>query len=143
MRLVRYLYRYGYGEQDIRRLFSFIDAVVSLPFDQDRQFVQAVEDFKEEREMAYVTSIERVKLWESKEQGKEEGIALGIEQGIEKGIVQGQAMGMSAMLGALLERRFGVLPADARTRLAKASPAELQRWSLRILDAESLSAVWR
>ena len=71
-----------------------------------------------ERQMPYVTSIERM--------------------GIEKGLQQGEVI----MLKRLLTRRFGPLPAWAEQRLEQASPQELEGWADRVLEAQRLEDVF-
>lgn len=80
--------------------------------------------------MRYVTSIERL--------AKEEGLEKGLEQGLEQGLVQGQLK----ILKRLLTRRFGDLPGRSLTLLEKAGPEDLERWSDRVLDAQSLDEVF-
>ena len=53
------------------------------------------------------------------------------------GLKRGKAEGLTR----LLERRFGLLPATARNRIAAAGPGELDSWLDRVLDADSLDAV--
>ena len=60
------------------------------------------------------------------------------ERGIEKGIEQGEAR----LLKQLLTWRFGSLPAWAEARLAGAEPARLETWAKRVLDAQTLDAVF-
>lgn len=124
--LVRGLYERGYGERNIRELFRFIDWVMALPKELERDFREEVQKIEEDRRMRYVTSIERL--------AKEEGI----EQGREQGMAQGQLK----LLKRLLTRRFGDLPGRSLALLEKAGPDELERWSDRVLDAESLEEVF-
>jgi hypothetical protein len=72
-KLTRMLYERGYERQDILNLFRFIDWILELPEDLKRSFRDELEEYERERQMPYVTSIERM------------GIEQGIEQGIEKG----------------------------------------------------------
>jgi predicted transposase/invertase (TIGR01784 family) len=68
-KLTRLLYERGYERQDIINLFRFIDWILELPEDLKRSFRDELEAYERERQMPYVTSIER----------------MGIEQGIEQG----------------------------------------------------------
>jgi hypothetical protein len=68
-RLTRGLYERGYERQDIINLFRFIDWVLDLPENLKRSFRDELAEYERERQMPYVTSIER----------------MGIEQGIEQG----------------------------------------------------------
>ncbi len=60
------------------------------------------------------------------------------EQWIEQGVQQGQA----ALLRRQLTRRFGPLPDWAEERLTQAELAQLEAWADRVLDADTLDAVF-
>lgn len=78
----------------------------------------------------YITSVER------------QGIQKGIQQGIEQGIEQGFQQGETTLLQKLLQRRFGPLPDWVAPRLATASPTQLEHWAERLLEVDSLVAVF-
>jgi hypothetical protein len=78
--------------------------------------------------------------WE--QQAMEKGIAKGIEKGIERGIEKGIEKGEARLLTQLLTWRFGSLPAWVETKLAHAEPALLETWAKRVLDAQTLDAVF-
>lgn len=60
-------------------------------------------------------------------------------EGMEKGLELGRLEGMRALVGGLLERRFGPLPAGVQERLETiTSPEELSRLHERALDAGTL-----
>ena len=63
-------------------------------------------------------------------------------QGLERGLEQGREQGKTELLCRLLSRRFGPLPAEVETRLARATAADIDAWSLRILDAGTLADVF-
>ncbi len=75
-------------------------------------------------------------------QGITKGITQGISVGITQGISQGISQGSAATLLRLLARRFGPLPDHVATRLHAATPAELERWTDRLLDAPDLVALF-
>ncbi len=56
---------------------------------------------------------------------------------------EGRAEGKAELLRDLLAQKFGELPPHAIERVASATQAELQRWSKRVLSAESLDAVFQ
>ncbi|GAC1490186.1 MAG: hypothetical protein NVS2B14_02110 [Chamaesiphon sp.] len=71
-------------------LFYFIDWVISLPAELEREFWQEVRKFEEERHMPYITSVERI--------------------GIQKGIEQSQQLLRQVLLESIelgLELKFG------------------------------------
>lgn len=76
------------------------------------------------------------------EQGLEQGRARGLEQGLERGREQGRRQGESALLERLLARRFGPLPDATIQRLRDASDADLETWSVNVLDAATLAEVF-
>jgi hypothetical protein len=73
--LSRQLYERGYERQDILNLFRFIDWVITLPKELEASFRQTLEQYEQEKQMPYVTSIERMGI----QQGLLEGIELGLE----------------------------------------------------------------
>ena len=76
------------------------------------------------------------------EQGKAEGLKRGEARGLKRGKAEGLEQGKAEGLTRLLERRFGPLPGTARDRIAAAGPGELDSWLDRVLDADSLDAVF-
>lgn len=89
--LTRRLYEQGYEREDVINLFQFIDWIMSLPQELDREFWQEVIQLEEERRMPYITSVERI------------GIEKGIQQGIEQGIQQERQQSRQQMRQILLE----------------------------------------
>ncbi len=61
----------------------------------------------------------------------------------EEGKQEGRQEEAAGLLGRLLERRFGPLPAWAQQQLAAADLASLEIWGLRLLEATSLEEVLR
>ena len=116
--LSRRLYERSYERRDVIALFRFIDWLLVLPDDLAKRFRIEQEQIETEKNMRYVTHIER--------------------RAIEKGLVQGQ----SSLLERLLKRRFQELPAWVEERLGQASREELESWAERLLDAESLDEVF-
>ena len=61
----------------------------------------------------------------------------------EEGRQEGRQEEAAVLLGRLLERRFGPLPAWAQQQLAVADIASLETWGLRLLEATALEEVLR
>ncbi len=122
MTLVRALYRYGYGREDIQQLFRLIDWMMVLPESEARLFRDEYRQFESETEMPYITSIERM----SREEGREEG----------------RGEGETSLLEHLLACRFHELPDWVFQRLKEASREERRRWAERALDASRLEEVF-
>lgn len=64
------------------------------------------------------------------------------ERGEAAGEARGERKSESKLLTAQLTKRFGPLPEWASERLAAADTAQLEAWSLRILDAGCLEEVF-
>jgi len=124
--LTRMLYQSGYDRQDVLELYHLIDWMIALPQAQEEQFIQASVDMEKEREMAFVLTAERV--------GERRGHKAGVQQGRQEERLE--------LLRRLLARKFGPLPQWAEARLAQADAADLLGWSDRVLDAETLEAVF-
>ncbi|MFO7907350.1 MAG: hypothetical protein R6U98_32175 [Pirellulaceae bacterium] len=58
--LVRSLYDAGYNAEEVRELFRLIDWMMHLRADLEQRFRVDLAAFEEQREMPYVTSIERL-----------------------------------------------------------------------------------
>lgn len=80
--------------------------------------------------MRYVTSIERL--------ATKRGVELGVQQGMQ----QGERNKAIAILTRHLTKRFGPLSDATRQRLDTATLDQLDTWADRILDADSLDAVF-
>ena len=83
------------------------------------------------------TNIDR---WEAQAIAK--GMEQGIQQGLQQGVQQGMQLGEALLLQRQLIRRFGELSAAQQARLAAATPAQLEIWGDRVLDAQSLDEVF-
>jgi hypothetical protein len=70
--LTTMLYDKGYGEQDIMELYRFLDWLMNLPEDLERQFQVELAQFEEARSMKYVTTIERMGIERGREEGRRE-----------------------------------------------------------------------
>jgi hypothetical protein len=58
--LTTMLYDQGYGEQDILELHNFLDWLMDLPEELEKQFQIELKAFEEARQMKYVTTMERM-----------------------------------------------------------------------------------
>ena len=87
------------------------------------------------------TNIDR---WEAQAiaKGMQQGIQQGMQRGIQQGMQQGMQLGEALLLQRQLTRRFGELSAAQQARLAAATPAQLETWGDRVLDAASLDEVF-
>jgi len=74
----------------------------------------------------------------ARHEAEQKGHEKGLEQGLEKGLAQGAVN----TLTALILHKFGALPDWARARMQQADQAELNRWTLRMLDAQRIEEVF-
>jgi flagellar biosynthesis/type III secretory pathway protein FliH len=77
------------------------------------------------------------------ERFRAEGRSQGIQQGMREGREQGMQRGEVAMLGRLLERKFGPVPEALRPRIEAADERSLLEWSERVLSAATLEDVFQ
>ena len=77
-----------------------------------------------------------------KELVREEGREQGREQGLVKGRAEGVLAGGTGVLLRLLEKKFGALPQEAVAKLQAATQEQVDKWTERILTADSLEAVF-
>ena len=157
-RLVRLLYQRNWSRQRIIDLFRVLDWILKLPDSLERQLWQDIENIEGERNVTYVSSIERFAIergmkkgmqqgmQQGIEQGMQQGIQQGIEQGIEKGIARGIEkgiqQGLAQSLQRQLNRRFGPLSAEVTRQLENATPEQLETWTDRVLDARTIEEVF-
>ncbi|WP_414515956.1 cytosolic protein [Nostoc sp. PCC 9305] len=77
--LVRRLYQQGFEREDVLNLLAFVDWVLTLPQDLEREFLFEVEQLEAEQRMQYVTSFERSGIEKGKLEALLKGIALGLK----------------------------------------------------------------
>ena|ERR1019366_8427900 len=79
MTLVKSLYVRGWGGDDIRKLFRFIDWIMYLPEDLKSSFWQEFHEYEEEKRMPFVTSVERIGIEKGRKEMVIEAIGLDVE----------------------------------------------------------------
>ena len=120
---IRELYSRGYEQDDILKLFRFMDYILRLPDDLASRFRSELESIEEKLSMPYVTSVERL--------AKQEGI----EQGIERGVLQCSR----DLLLQTIQIRFGQIPDPLRASInACTSTEQLSAFHRQALLANSL-----
>ena len=129
--LVRRLYEKGFSKPEVIDLFRFIDGVLYLSEDASKQFHATIDQLEGRKTMDYIAPFEQ--------RAMEIGWTKGHEEGHKEGREEGQRDGQIRLLDRLIQRRFNETPDWVHERLAKASTADLNLLSDRILDAQSLS----
>ncbi|MCU0541212.1 MAG: DUF4351 domain-containing protein [Oscillatoriaceae cyanobacterium Prado104] len=118
LNLAKRLYQKGYDRQDVINLFRFIDWLIVLPEELETAFWNAISTYQEETRMKYVMTIERI------------AEARGLQQGIEQGIIRER----KAIILRLLDRKLGILPAEAREQIQSLSPSQLEELGEALLE---------
>jgi hypothetical protein len=86
-RLTRRLYEQGYERQDILNLFKFLDWIMELPQDLKQAFRTELEQYEQERQMPYITSIEQMAKAEGKAEGKAETALKLLQENIDLEVI--------------------------------------------------------
>lgn len=119
-------------QTSLRRAFTVWINRVLLPVRLPGQEVPKVNELMEVETML----AERVKEWTR--EWKEEGIQLGLQKGRQ----EGRQEGLCQALKLLLVRRFGDLPQWYIRKLEQASTEQLEYWTAKIFDANSLEELF-
>ena len=127
LRLIRFLYQRDYAREQVLAWFRVLDWMLRLPEDLDLEFREELIAFEEERQMPYVTSVERI----------------GIQKGREQGLEQGRKQGEAAILLRQIALKFGPPSEDVRERIEAADADTLLDWSARILTAEQVEDIFQ
>jgi hypothetical protein len=106
-------------------LFRFLDWLIFLPQELQRDFSDEIERFEEERKMPYVTTIER----------------MGIEKGLQKGMPQGMQQASETLVLRYLQHRFGELTEARTTAIHNLSLPQITALSEVLFDFTSLDEV--
>lgn len=142
LELAKLLKQWGYTETLWANLLRIIDSMLILPEALENIFYNTLTQLEDENAMHYISSIERI-YWDRKiAEIKDELLHKGEQQGLKKGQQLGERQGASTIVQRQLQRKFGTLPPHLEQRLKQSTPAELETWSLKVLDADSLDEVF-
>jgi predicted transposase YdaD len=119
-----------WDRQRIIDLFAVVDWLLRLPRELEEKLWGAVMELEQERNMPYVTSVERI------------GLRRGRKEGLQEGRKEGRQEGEATVLLRLIELKFGSPDAASRNRVESADAETLLRWSERILTAGSLEELF-
>ena len=125
LRLIDLLNELLDGNPELKRTFAIWIRAVLLRQSKHTLALPKVQDLKELK----MTLAERFDQWAQKYE----------QRGKQEGRQEGEAL----LLQRLLTRRFGTLPSDITGQIATATPAQLELWGDRVLDATSLQEVFR
>jgi len=111
--------------------FDHIPAILNEPIFQKAFQIAELANLSREQYQAYEQNL--LDYW---------GVKAAVDTARIEGRAEGRVEGGAALLLRQLNRRFGPLPDWVATRLAAASPAQLERWADRLLEADSLAKVF-
>ncbi len=107
-KITKMLYERGHDRRDIINIFRFIDWVMKLPEEAEQIFWEEFQSFEEEKDMPYVTSVERIGFKRGFEEGILEGILKGKEKWKAEGKLEGKIEGLQDAIELGLSLKFGV-----------------------------------
>ncbi|MCT7958376.1 transposase [Laspinema palackyanum] len=96
--LIRSLFDRGYSREEVENLFRFIDRMMSLPKQLEQQLRTQLIEYREERQMPFISPMEELI--------QEEAMERGLQRGLEQGTLRNQRENILE----LLQVRFGEVP---------------------------------
>lgn len=108
------LYERGWSKQEIIDLYRFIDWVLTLPPELEESFRQDIVNYEREKNMPYISTIERM--------------------GQAKGKAEGKIEGRVDLIALLLAQQLGTLPVETIEDLKKVPIAQLDQLALNLRD---------
>ncbi|CAM2007862.1 hypothetical protein [Acanthopleuribacter pedis] len=121
--LTKLLYQKGFSKDEVLTIFRFIDWVMQLPPALTQQFHQALAAFEGEKQMPYITSIERL--------GHERGWKEGREEGREE-----MKPDMVEALLTLLKQQNVVLSEQVLSVIEAADVTQVRTWLRTVINGE-------
>ncbi|NET55039.1 MAG: hypothetical protein F6K47_02190 [Symploca sp. SIO2E6] len=103
--LIKSLYERGFSRENIVELFRIIDWLIALPELEEERLWQEIQTLEENKNMPYVTSVERI--------------------GIKKGRVKGLQQGKQQDIVRILEFRFEGVTEELKLLIGKLDNIEL------------------
>jgi hypothetical protein len=109
IRLVKSLLDRGLTAEEIRQLFTLIDWLLDLPRSLEERFAFEILQYEKEKQMPYVTSIERLALDKGRMEGQQEGREEGRHEGLREGLLRGIRIGLEKRFAAEGQQLAGVI----------------------------------
>ena len=118
--------------------FVIIGGILGIEDEIERRIDSQMIDLMENKVFGPII---RKQLEQALERGVEQGLQQGRQEGRHEGRQEGRVESASRILRRLLEKRFGPLPPWADAKLASASEATLEAWTLRLDDTTPLESI--
>jgi hypothetical protein len=97
------LYDRGLTREIIFILYQFIDLIMNLSEELEKELTEEIEAIEEAKKMSIITSAERIGI----EKGKKEGMEKGMMKGMKKGMIKGKIEGLHESIYDIFEIKFG------------------------------------
>lgn len=134
LRLIRLMLQRGLARETIMELFRLIDWMLQLPAVLELQFEHEMSQMEQENAMAYITSVERIRV----ARARQEGLSEGQKEGLREGLREGQKEGALTIVRRLFAKKFGPLPSWVEEKLAQADKEQLEAWSEQFINADKI-----
>jgi hypothetical protein len=134
LRLFRLALKRGMSREEIRRLVKFIDWVMILPENLDKQILETLNQEEEAVMQTHMPIWEREAHANGKKEGKQEGKQEGKLEGKQEGKLEGKLEALMLMI----ETRFGEIPEWVPTKVGSADETALSRWLKALMLGKSL-----
>jgi predicted transposase YdaD len=125
--LARRLYDRGWTGVEVLKLFRLIDWLLRLPRELEAEFREDLIHFEKERQMPYVTSIERM----GREEGRQEGRQEGRKEGRQEAAV--------SLLIRLARKRFPGFGPEDEAAIRQRPLEDLESLAEALLDFQSIA----
>jgi flagellar biosynthesis/type III secretory pathway protein FliH len=101
----------GYNEELLAKLDEPLEGIMKLPEFLAKQYEEALEEYKREKRVPFITAAERIELRREIAEGFQQGYTIGRQEGHEaerqEGLQQGLLGGIRLSLTRRLQKRFG------------------------------------
>ena len=125
----------GVEDERLREAFATWLTTVLIPVKEPGTEIPEIRDLTEVDSMLQQSVLEWRDGWF--EDGWKKGRQEGWQKGRQTGRQEGQREGEALLLLRLVEKKFGLLSAERRSRIESASARQLVEWSERLLTAEN------
>ncbi|NOX56754.1 MAG: cytosolic protein [Planctomycetes bacterium] len=127
VRVVKSLFERGLDAEQVRQFFRVIDWLMELPAEAEQQFRAEILRYEQEKQMPYLTSLERMAEAKGREEGREEGRREGLLRGIEVALeIRFGSDGRDLLPLVQAEKRTEVLEAVQQALLTAKTPDEIR-----------------
>jgi predicted transposase YdaD len=120
--LMTMMYEKGYSRQEVIDLFRFIEWVMILPLELEKAFKNDLATYEEEKNMPYISNLEK------------ESLAVGEARGLAVGEAKGRAAGKTELVIQLLNRRTGKVSKEILAKIEALPIDRLEKLGEDLLD---------